>query len=63
LPFDLTPLGDQQLAGLIMWIPMDVVLFGVAAWLFTAWLRGMDRRRTPAALEDLPRYPPDPLQH
>jgi putative membrane protein len=30
LPFDLTPLADQQLAGLIMWIPMDLFLFTVA---------------------------------
>lgn len=39
LPFGLTPLADQQLAGLIMWIPMDLALFGVAAWLFAAWIK------------------------
>jgi putative membrane protein len=48
----LTGLQDQQLAGLIMWIPMDAVLFAVAAWLFVAWLREAERRsslRTAAA--------------
>jgi len=30
----LTVLADQQLAGLIMWIPMDIFLFGVAMALF-----------------------------
>ncbi|MEO8308807.1 MAG: cytochrome c oxidase assembly protein [Pseudomonadota bacterium] len=35
----LTPLADQQLAGLLMWIPMDLMLFGTAAFLFCAWLR------------------------
>jgi cytochrome c oxidase assembly factor CtaG len=38
-------LGDQQLAGLIMWIPAGVVmmLFGLA--LFAAWLGEAERRR------------------
>ena len=43
--FGLTPLQDQQLAGLIMWIPMDLVLFGVAGALFVAWLSSADRRQ------------------
>jgi cytochrome c oxidase assembly factor CtaG len=38
LPFGLTVLADQQLAGLLMWIPMDLVLFGVALALFAAAL-------------------------
>jgi putative membrane protein len=29
-PFGLTALADQQLAGLIMWIPMDLILFATA---------------------------------
>jgi len=33
-PFGLSALADQQLAGLIMWIPMDLILFGVAIALF-----------------------------
>ena len=43
--FGLTPLEDQQLAGLIMWIPMDLVLFGTAGALFVAWLSSADQRR------------------
>ena len=35
-------LADQQLAGLIMWIPMDLVLFSVALALFGAALRAPD---------------------
>jgi cytochrome c oxidase assembly factor CtaG len=38
LPFGLTSLADQQLAGLIMWIPMDLLLFAVALALFAAAL-------------------------
>ena len=40
----LTPFEDQQLAGLLMWIPMDAAFFAVAAWLFVAWLREAERR-------------------
>lgn len=38
------PLADQQLAGLVMWIPMDVVVMGVALWTFGQWLRDLSRR-------------------
>jgi len=41
----LTPLEDQQLAGLIMWIPMDLVLFGTAGALFVAWLSEAGQRQ------------------
>ena len=34
MPWGLTALADQQLAGLIMWIPMDLLLFAVALALF-----------------------------
>ena len=40
----LTPFEDQQLAGLLMWIPMDAAFFAVAAWLFVAWLREAERQ-------------------
>jgi putative membrane protein len=43
----LTPLQDQQLAGLIMWIPTGVVYLAVAAVLFVRWLRSVERRLTP----------------
>jgi putative membrane protein len=41
------PLADQQLAGLVMWVPMDVVMLVAAVTLFLRWLVAMDRR-TPA---------------
>ncbi len=40
----LTALEDQQLGGLIMWIPSSVVFVGIALWLFAAWLRESERR-------------------
>ncbi len=44
----LTPLADQQLAGLIMWIPAGVVYLGAALWCFAEWLR-LEGRRAAAA--------------
>lgn len=38
----LEPLADQQLAGVIMWVPASVVYVGVALALFVAWLNGSD---------------------
>ena len=38
-------LTDQQLAGLVMWVPMDVVVLGVAGTVFLRWLTQVDRRR------------------
>ena len=38
IPFGLSALADQQLAGLIMWIPMDLILFAVALALMAAAL-------------------------
>lgn len=36
--FGLTPLGDQQLAGLMMWVPANLVFFAIATWLFARWI-------------------------
>lgn len=50
------PLTDQQLAGLVMWIPMDVVIFALALGVFLRWLVGLEQR-TPGDRElpaDLP---------
>ena len=43
---DSTPFEDQQLAGLLMWIPMDGAFFAVAGWLFVAWLGEAEHRAT-----------------
>ena len=40
----LTPLEDQQLAGLIMWVPAGVAYLVAALVLMTAWLRESERR-------------------
>lgn len=51
----LSPLEDQQLAGLIMWVPGGLLYVVAAAGLFIAWLEHPDNRgrRVPAALVTL----------
>ncbi|PZG24079.1 hypothetical protein C1I95_01700 [Micromonospora craterilacus] len=39
------PLADQQLAGLLMWAPMDVVVLVAALAAFLRWLVGLQRQR------------------
>lgn len=36
--FGLTPLQDQQIAGLLMWVPANLVFFGVATFLLARWM-------------------------
>jgi len=36
--FGLTPLEDQQVAGLLMWVPANLVFFAVATALFARWI-------------------------
>jgi putative membrane protein len=36
--FGLTPLQDQQLAGLLMWVPANLAFFGIATFLFARWI-------------------------
>jgi cytochrome c oxidase assembly factor CtaG len=38
------PLGDQQLAGLVMWIPAGLLLTVMGVGLFAAWLGEAERR-------------------
>jgi putative membrane protein len=40
----LTPLQDQQLAGLIMWVPGGAVFTLLTIGYFAAWLRALERR-------------------
>ena len=37
--FGLTPLADQQLAGLLMWVPANLAFFVIATFLFARWIR------------------------
>lgn len=34
----LTPLDDQRIAGLLMWVPANLVFFSIATWLFSRWI-------------------------
>jgi cytochrome c oxidase assembly factor CtaG len=40
----LTPIEDQQLAGLIMWVPAGLIYTAVGLSFFAAWLRESERR-------------------
>jgi cytochrome c oxidase assembly factor CtaG len=42
-PPGLTPLEDQQLAGLLMWVPAGLIFVAGGLALFAAWLRQSDR--------------------
>jgi putative membrane protein len=36
--FGITPLEDQQIAGLLMWVPANLVFFTIATFLFARWI-------------------------
>jgi cytochrome c oxidase assembly factor CtaG len=42
--WNVSPLDDQQLAGLIMWIPFGIVFLVLGLALFAAWMGESDRR-------------------
>lgn len=44
--FGLTPLSDQQLAGLLMWVPANLVFFAIATFLFARWMSAHHRSVT-----------------
>jgi putative membrane protein len=41
-PWDLSPLEDQQLGGLIMWVPGGLLLTAYALGGFGLWLKSLD---------------------
>ena len=43
-PWEITPLQDQQLAGLIMWIPGGAIFTLLNIAYFAAWLRALEER-------------------
>ena len=53
LAFGLAPITDQQLAGLIMWVPGSGVFFVAILAVFAAWLNSEDRKAKA-------QYPPPP---
>ena len=44
-------LEDQQLAGLVMWIPIGVVYLATACALFLSWMRSMEAETSRATVE------------
>jgi len=42
--FGLSVLQDQQLGGLLMWIPANLVYIAIGLWLLRAWIIESDRR-------------------
>jgi len=40
----LTPLQDQQLGGLLMWVPSGLVFIVIGIWLFARWLVVSEQR-------------------
>jgi cytochrome c oxidase assembly factor CtaG len=40
--FGLSPLEDQQLAGILMWVPMGMLYTGAALFFAYRWLTAMD---------------------
>ena len=50
----LTILEDQQIAGLLMWVPANLIFFGIAIVLFARWMS----EETPTFREPLPQRPP-----
>jgi putative membrane protein len=60
----LTPLEDQQLAGLVMWVPAGVAYLLASLALFARWLHGLearDRQREGRALPPRPQRRAVPL--
>ncbi len=48
----LTPLEDQQLGGLVMWVPASIVYIAAALWLFVLWMRESEFRMLHARAGD-----------
>lgn len=46
-PWGLDPLADQQLAGVIMWVPAGLVYAGAALTLLVAWVRATEDNEIP----------------
>jgi putative membrane protein len=50
MPWGLTPLEDQQLAGVMMWIPAGFVYALGALLLLGNWLQGLERQGRPSSI-------------
>ena len=52
----LTPLQDQQLGGLLMWIPSGVVFIAIGIALFAKWLKSSEERLVHTSLASTPAH-------
>jgi cytochrome c oxidase assembly factor CtaG len=41
----ITPLQDQQLAGMLMWVPANLIFFAIATYLFARWMAAPDQHQ------------------
>jgi cytochrome c oxidase assembly factor CtaG len=39
----ITPLQDQQIAGMLMWVPANLIFFAIATYLFARWMAAPDQ--------------------
>jgi putative membrane protein len=44
IAWGLSAIEDQQLGGLIMWVPSSLVFLGIGLWLFAKWMRESEHR-------------------
>jgi putative membrane protein len=51
--WNLTPLQDQQLGGLLMWVPSGVVFILIGICLFARWLTASEQRLRNGTLGNL----------
>ena len=47
LRWGLDPLDDQRIAGMLMWVPANMVFILFAIWFFSRWLAPMEKRLEP----------------
>ena len=53
----LTPLEDQQLSGLIMWIPASLIHLAALCVVFVVWMHAAERRAIKMCIRDSPTHP------
>jgi putative membrane protein len=53
-PWGVSPIDDQQVAGLIMWVPAGAVFLVIGLALFAAWLGESERRQVYASTAEAP---------
>jgi putative membrane protein len=58
-PWGLTPMQDQQLGGVIMWVPSGLVFLIVGLWLFALWIGESERRARLSSVAALAKKEPE----